>query len=33
MTHSELIMNWTVMGLATAGLFFGLILAICHHMA
>jgi hypothetical protein len=33
MTHSERILNWTVMGLAAAGLFFALFLAIFYHMA
>lgn len=29
----EPIMNWVVLGLAAATLFFGLFLAICHHLA
>lgn len=33
MTHNERIVNWTVMGLAAAALFFGLFLAISHHLA
>ena len=33
MTHNERIVNWTVMGLAAAALFFGFFLAICHRLA